>query len=194
MKLIMTKTTSKKDILFSLLIVFSTALLYFYSSKILSENFMPSSEDSSIYRFAFYVNGISAFLTPFLMYIFFLLSSYMMIRLLNCEGKIITLAAYLGYAFVPIFLSAAFSLFILADLKSMDVSSITTSEQIHSIKMSYGITFRDLNIVANASYILLYALLILVISRYYKLSLIKCVVAAVVPSLVVVFFKILLPK
>jgi hypothetical protein len=114
-----------------------------------------------------------------------------MVLLFNGKGKINILLSKMGYCMLPILFSSLFSYYILLDLENSG-ASVSNPDQLKAIKMTFSLTLENLNVIANMSYVGVYIILILVLKKYFRLSILSSLLSAAVPSVIFILMRLIL--
>jgi hypothetical protein len=184
-------SSPKLELTFTFAVTAMISVIYMISRNLLQSVIASSYSNSSVIKFASAIGLISTAIVPFIYVSFLLLSTYVMVLLFNGKGKINILLSKMGYCMLPILFSSLFSYYILLDLENSG-ASVSNPDQLKAIKMTFSLTLENLNVIANMSYVGVYIILILVLKKYFRLSILSSLLSAAVPSVIFILMRLIL--
>lgn len=174
----------------SLGIVISTSILYLVlSSKINALVEMPENLQAML-PFFNTVTNLVAFSTPILYYVFFIITTRMMLSLndLNFpKEKSMDLPSMIGLCFVPVLIYV--SLYVVGLSFIEPNMKIADAQNMENVTLFWGLKFGQVKMLGTIAWILFYVLLILLFRRFVIKSILKAIPLALIPTGIVLLLK-----
>lgn len=162
-------------------VLVSISILYVSGSSLISSA-LPAAGNDSNYQIASMIGDVAVFATPFMIYLFIAITTYIMIQVFCDTEHINQLLRKLWIIFLPILLSSLISYVVLLEIDNYDLTSANEEGILH-IQLGFGLTLEHLKIISNCAYVVFFALLTMIIMREFGLGLLKSLISSVSPSL-----------
>lgn len=170
-----------------------TTSFFYLNVSILANDFQRQiSNSNNFLEFLYSANNFVAFCIPIIAYIFFALTTKIMLFIVDINMKYnyeekVNVNELLGYSFIPLLIFMIFYFFNLAIVDN----NIESIEDLNKMNFVFNLTFNDFKILSYICWFLIYVILTLQLVLNEKMEILKSILIAFLPSLILYGFKVL---
>lgn len=145
---------------------------------------------NNIVSFIIKMNNFTSLILPLLLFVFYFLSSKLMLNIFDIKIKSRELMNTISFGFIPIIVSLIFTCIIIY-VNAAKLNNISSYEDIGRVPLFYNFNLNDFKLLNDSLWVFFYLITLIIYNEKYRISIKNSIAISLSPTIIILIFKIL---